>query len=226
MIGREKSFGLLRDGLLAQDFPGVRHIVATQNISCDYLPPHRIEAAPACPHGVRTHVVRARNATRPQTTSHHVDIRHSSCPWSLIVHDMLEHVSNSSWVMVLDDDVQLIRNDHISNVMRHVLPAPTDTVFLQPTYVGPENGSIWYTKSVWPQGHWRDPTTAHQRVDMSNLVFHRSMASRILLSGHCGEDKELFRKLLAAGGKLRILNLTQPVGVWANYKGAGVTNGF
>ena len=50
---------------------------------------------------------------------------------------------------------------------------------------------------------WRDASTLHMRVDMSNLVFHRSMMSRLNLSGRCGEDKELFRKLLQVGGKMR-----------------------
>ena len=72
-----------------------------------------------------------------------------------------------------------------------------------------------------------DASTLHMRVDMSNLVFHRSMMSRLNLSGRCGEDKELFCKLLAVGGKMRVLNATTEAaaGIWANYKGAGLTGG-
>lgn len=234
MAGRGQGFGLLRDTLLAQDFPGIRHVISTQNASCSYLPWHRHEPEAACSaHGLRTSVVRARHILRyPHSTSRVIAGR-SRCPWAWFVHDMADYVANSSWMMVLDDDVKFIRRDAISNVMRYALRASADTIFLQPTFVGPERGSVYVKKDLWPMDHdafgkrWRDASTLHMRVDMSNLVFHRSMMSRLNLSGRCGEDKELFRKLLQVGGKMRVLNATTEAaaGIWANYKGAGLTGG-
>ena len=80
-------------------------------------------------HGLRTSVVRARHILRyPHSTSRVIAGR-SRCPWAWFVHDMADHVANSSWIMVLDDDVKFIRQDAISNVMRYALRASADTIF-------------------------------------------------------------------------------------------------
>ena len=126
---------------------------------------------------------------------------------------------------MVDDDARILRDDHLRAVLSYVLPADENTVFLQPAYIGPVNGSKFYHKKLWPQ-RWKDSSTAHLRVDTANLIFHKRMAQRIKLSGGCGEDKEMFRQLLAAGCKLQVLSHAQlPAGVWGNYLGAGTIPG-
>lgn len=65
--------------------------------------------------------------------------------------------------------------------------------------------------------------TQGHRVDMSNLVFHTSMAKHLKVTARCGGDKEIFKMLLAAGGEPKVLtvNDTGGVGIWANSRGAG-----
>jgi hypothetical protein len=124
--------------------------------------------------------------------------------------------------MVLDDDALLLSESHASSVMRLARDSTTETLLLQPTFVGPAGGNKYTRKAEWPQSHWRDRTTAHWRVDMSNLVFHKSMARHIDLSHErCGGDKEIMRQLLRANATLRPLSTDSlAIGVWANYGGA------
>lgn len=211
------QFGALRDGLLRQDFPYVHHVVSTPNASCSYLPPHRAERVAPCGH--RTTVVRVPHKAR---------VSHERCPFNAYLHPMLDAVGDDSWIMVLDDDALLLSGRHLSNVMRVALNSTSDTLLLQPTFVGPEDGNAYTRKARWPQRGWRDASTAHWRVDMSNLVFHKRMARHIDLRGErCGGDKEIARQLLRAGAKLQPLvgagasgSNPMPVGVWANYFGA------
>ena len=235
---RSELFNTLRKGLLAQDLPQWHHVIATEHVDCTYLPPRRKENDSACGGPLRTTVVPAHSfkhmqnsalAPRIQRMGNHSAVR-IGCPFALHIYDMLAAVANTSWVMIVDDDARMLRDDHLRNLLSYLLPASEDTVFLQPTYLGPENGTVYYHKRLWPlrlAKRVHDTSTAHWRVDTANLVFHKRMVKHIKLSGGCGEDKEMLRQLLAAGCKLRVLSNAHevPAGVWANYLGPGSTPG-
>lgn len=211
------QFAALRDRLLLQEYPHVHHVISTPNESCSYLPPHRSERAAPCGH--HTTVI---------GVPHKVRVSQEHCPFNTYLHPMFEAVGDGAWIMILDDDALLLNGNHLSNIMRVALNSTSDTLLLQPTFVGPEDGNAYTRKARWPQRGWRDASTAHWRVDMSNLVFHKRMAHHIdLRNGRCGGDKEIARQLLRAGAKLRPLLGTGassinsvPIGVWANYFGA------
>ena len=204
---------------MQQDFSRIRHLVATQNKACGYLPPWRAEPAPPC--GVATEIVQLRTSISVPK-----QVAYRSCPYNKFLHDLLGRVANHSWIMIVDDDALLLSPHHVTNVMRYASRVPTNTVLLQPSLVGDNTSGVaprgFDGKTIWPLRSWGDRSNAFLRVDMSNLVFHQSMVEHIHLSNACGADKAIFKQLLAGGGKPRVLTEEEVagVGIWANSHGA------
>ena len=222
LAGRDPLFGPMRDSVLRQDFSRLHHLISTQHKSCGYLPPWREEPSPQC--GVRTTIVQARlNLTKGFSVGNGGG-NMKRCPHNKFLKELLDSVGNRSWIMIVDDDARLLSPHHVSNVMREASRSPKNTVLLQPSRVGNNESIHEYRhldgKTIWPMHGWPDRSTAYLRVDMTNLVFHQSMAKHIVLSNQCGADKLIFRMLLRAGGKPRELNANiTGVGIWGNFRG-------
>ena len=229
LAARDNFFATLRDGLLQQDYAHIDHLIASQNLGCQYLPPWREETPSTC--AVRTHMVQSRTAlsslqmhawrkTAGQATARGKGP--SWCPYNKFLHDLMWKINASSWIMILDDDALLTNPQHVSNVMRQAERVPKNTILLQPSHVGPDKESkIFGRQTTWPLT-WNNSIYQNLRIDMSNMVFHKSMSKHILLSSRCGADKQIFLQLLQAGGVPRVLNAgeTGGVNVWGNSRGA------
>ena len=222
LAGRDPLFGPMRDSVLQQDFSRVHHLISTQHKSCGYLPPWREESPSQC--GVRTTIVQARLNLTKSFADPNGGGNMKRCPHNKFLRELLDSVGPRSWIMIVDDDARLLSPHHVSNVMREASRSPTNTVLLQPSRVGNNESKHEYKhldgKTIWPMHGWPDRSMAYLRVDMTNLVFHQSMAKHIILSNQCGADKLIFKMLLRAGGKPRELdaNVTG-VGIWGNYRG-------
>ena len=226
LFGRDHLFAPMRESVLQQDFGRQHHYIATQDTGCAYLPPWRVEAPPPC--GVRTSIVQSRKLPEASFSNPLSRINPKTCPYNAFLMDLMEQVSERAWIMIVDDDALLLSPSHVSNIMRHTSRVPNNTVLLQPSLLGSNSSSAapphMNGKTIWPMTGWRDRHIAPLglRIDMANLVFHRSMVRHISLGHMCGADKIIFKQLLAAGGKPLVLNPNETgVGIWANSRGAG-----
>lgn len=230
VAGRDHTFGPMRESVLSQDYPNVHHLISTQNVGCRYLPPWRAEAASPC--GVQTTIVQARLSSeihRQFTTDTVLGGPQKYCPYDKFILDLLDWVDNSSWIMIVDDDALIASPHHVSDVMRIASRAKKNTFILQPSTVGNKlsrNSPTHYDgKTIWPMRDWRDGKTLTpfgMRVDMSNLVFHKSMVKHIHIGMVCNSDKMIFGQIMKHGrGRLHVMNAsTTGVGIFANYLGA------
>ena len=224
LFGRDHLFGPMRDSVLQQSFPRLHHLIATQSTECRYLPPWREEPTPH-PCGLRTTIVQSRNISARVFSNPLTTKNLKTCPYNTFLMDLLDKVGPNDWIMIADDDAMLLSPEHVSKVMSVAAVTPTTTVLLQPSRVGSPSEkhlASWGLdgSAIWPMRGYKDKSTAHVRVDMSNLVFHKSMAQYVRLDYHCGADKTIFRQLLANNASYRILDkATVGVGIWANSRG-------
>ena len=229
VFGHDFAFGQMRKSILQQDYSQVHHLISTENSSCGYLPPWREE--PASPCGVRTTIV-------PVSLPHYklgfsdpfAGGNNKRCPYNYLLQELINQVSNRSWIMIVDDDALLLTPHHVRNVMRVASKMKTNTVLLQPSLVGDnastDAGKHPDGKTVWPMVNWHDRfacakvnATTCFRVDMTNIVMHKSMASQLHITNVCGADKNMFLQLMKRGAKVRYMN-NLDVGIWGNSRGA------
>lgn len=114
---RPKYFKILKDSILAQTYPHIRHIISNDNPSCKYLD------------GEKYVYEVSKSPTRPAGF------------YNLYLNELTKQVEDG-WVIILDDDSKLVDNTFIENLAKQCSTSNENDVLIYQTIIWPNKTAI------------------------------------------------------------------------------------
>jgi hypothetical protein len=111
---RPTYFKVLKDSILAQTYPHIRHIISNDNPSCEYLDGEKY----------------VYSVSKPPTRDPGF--------YNLYLNELAKHVEDE-WIIILDDDSKLIDNTFIEKLVKECCASNEKDVLIYQTFVGPND---------------------------------------------------------------------------------------